>query len=190
VLVADHEQALAMKRRDPSLFLTGEIGGRPISGFDAGNSPSAIEGLDLCGRRVVQRTSSGTQGVVAAENADEILLGSFVIAEATVRYLRAGSGDVTVGRWASGGGPGAARTTCASYTVSARLRESRRRRHRRRALAEPRSGLPEVPAPRCRVAAGRSLRLRAPLRREDVCSSRVRSAKRASEDVGHRPTTS
>ena len=87
VLVGDHEQALAMKRADPSLFLTGEIGGRPIPGFDAGNSPSVIEKLDLSGRRVVQRTSSGTQGVVAAAHAEEILLGSLVIASATARYL-------------------------------------------------------------------------------------------------------
>lgn len=85
-----------MKRDDPSLFLTGEIGGRPIPGFDAGNSPSAIEGLDLSGRRVVQRTSSGTQGVVAATGAIAILLGSFVIAEATVRYLAAHADEVTV----------------------------------------------------------------------------------------------
>lgn len=95
VLVGDHEQALAMKRRDPSLFLTGEIGGRPIPGFDVGNSPSAIERLDLTGRRVVQRTSSGTQGVVAATGAVEVLLGSLVIASATARYL-AGADDVTI----------------------------------------------------------------------------------------------
>jgi 2-phosphosulfolactate phosphatase len=87
VLVGNHEEALAMKRADPSLFLTGEIGGRPIPGFDAGNSPSVIEKLDLSGRRVVQRTSSGTQGVVAAAQAEEILLGSLVIASATARYL-------------------------------------------------------------------------------------------------------
>jgi 2-phosphosulfolactate phosphatase len=80
VLVADHEQALAMKRDDPSLFLTGEIGGRPIAGFDVGNSPSAIEHLDLSGRRVVQRTSSGTQGVIAASAASDVALGSFVVA--------------------------------------------------------------------------------------------------------------
>jgi 2-phosphosulfolactate phosphatase len=96
VLVADHEQALAMKREDPALFLTGEIDGRPIPGFDVGNSPSAIARLDLTGRRVVQRTSSGTQGVVAATNASAILLGSFVIAGATVRYLRRTDEDVTL----------------------------------------------------------------------------------------------
>lgn len=88
VLVGDHAQALALKVADPSLFLTGEIGGRPIPGFDVGNSPSRIDGLDLSGRRVVQRTSAGTQGVVAASGAGEIVLGSLVIAAATVRYLR------------------------------------------------------------------------------------------------------
>jgi len=96
VLVGDHEDALAMKRADPNLFLTGEIDGRPIPGFDVGNSPSAIERLDLTGRRVVQRTSSGTQGVVAATAAQAIVLGSFVIAAATVRYLRNRAEEVTV----------------------------------------------------------------------------------------------
>jgi 2-phosphosulfolactate phosphatase len=124
VLVADHEQALAMKRDDPSLFLTGEIGGRPIAGFDAGNSPSAIERLDLAGRRVVQRTSSGTQGVVAAARARQILLGSFVIASATVRYVAAHSTDVTV---VSMGERGTLESSeddaCAEY-IAARLRGS------------------------------------------------------------------
>jgi 2-phosphosulfolactate phosphatase len=95
VLLADHELALAMKAADPSIFLTGEIGGRPISGFDAGNSPSVIQQLDLSGRRVVQRTSSGTQGVVAATNARRIVLGSLVIANATLRHVRAVGDDVT-----------------------------------------------------------------------------------------------
>lgn len=96
VLVSDHEQALALKRADPSLFLTGEIGGRPIPGFDAGNSPSEIADLDLTGRRVVQRTSAGTQGVVAAVGAHEILLGSLVIASATASYLRAHADEITL----------------------------------------------------------------------------------------------
>jgi 2-phosphosulfolactate phosphatase len=103
VLVADHEQALALKRDDPSLFLTGEIGGRPIPGFDVGNSPSAIERLDLSGRRVIQRTSSGTQGAVAATAASAVVLGSFVIAGATVRHLRRNADEVTVVAIGEGG---------------------------------------------------------------------------------------
>ena len=121
VLVADHELALALKRDDPSLFLTGEIGGRPIPGFDVGNSPSAIEHLDLSDRRVVQRTGAGTQGVNAATMARAIVLGSFVIAEATIRYLRSTADEVTVVAM----GHGAAETAdedeaCARY-IAGRL---------------------------------------------------------------------
>jgi len=121
VLVAGHEQALAMKQEDPSLFLTGEIEGRPIAGFDIGNSPSAIEKLDLTGRRVVQRTSSGTQGVVAATKAHQVLLGSFVIADATVRYLGRVARDVAVVAMGVGGATGADEDeACADY-IAARL---------------------------------------------------------------------
>lgn len=96
VLVADHEQALALKRDDPSLFLTGEIGGRAIPGFDVGNSPSEIEHLDLSGRRVVQRTSAGTQGVAAAGSAAAIMICSLVVVGATAAYLRKQADEVTV----------------------------------------------------------------------------------------------
>ena len=121
VLVSDHEQALALKRDDPSLFLTGEIGGKPIPGFDAGNSPSQILPLDLSGRRVVQRTSSGTQGVVAATNAEAILLGSFVIAGATVRYLASRADEVTVVSMGQRGAHEASEDdACAAY-LAARL---------------------------------------------------------------------
>ncbi len=116
VLVADHEHALAMKRDDPSLFLTGEIGGRPIPGFDAGNSPSAIERLDLTGRRVVQRSSSGTQGVVAALGAEAIILGGFVTASATCRYLQRHARDITLVAMGDGGTePNAEDPACVEY---------------------------------------------------------------------------
>jgi 2-phosphosulfolactate phosphatase len=119
VLVSDHEQALAMKREDSELFLTGEIGGRPIPGFDAGNSPSAIDGMDLGGRRVVQRSSSGTQGVVAAARAEMILLGSFVTAAATCRYLRARASEVTLVAMGDGGTePNPEDPACVEYLSS------------------------------------------------------------------------
>jgi len=121
VLVADHEQALALKRDDPSLFLTGEIGGRPIPGFDVGNSPSAIERLDLTGRRVIQRTSAGTQGVSAAASAHAIVLCSFVIAEATVGHLRRTADDVTVVATGHGGIERSEEDEACARHVAARL---------------------------------------------------------------------
>lgn len=96
VLVGDAADAFALKAADPTLFLTGERDGRPIAGFDLGNNPSRLEDADLQGRRVVQRTSSGTQGVLAARAAERIVLGSFVVADATVRYLRGIGGDITL----------------------------------------------------------------------------------------------
>jgi len=121
VLVADHEHALALKRADPSLFLTGEIGGRPIPGFDVGNSPSAIERLDLTGRRVVQRTSGGTQSVSAAAGARDIVLASFVIAAATIRYVLQRPGDVTVVATGHGGTETSEEDEACAHYIAARL---------------------------------------------------------------------
>ena len=115
VLIGDHRQALALKAKDPDLFLTGEIGGRPIPGFDTGNSPSRIVDLDLRGRRVVQRTSSGTQGVVAAAAATEVVLGSLVIAAATVRYLRGRDAISLVAMGTAGGDDHGEDEICAAY---------------------------------------------------------------------------
>lgn len=115
VLVGDHHQALALKAKDPDLFLTGEIGGRPIPGFDMGNSPSKIVDHDLGGRRVVQRTSAGTQGVVAAAAAHEVVLGSLVIAGATVRYLRGHDAISLVAMGTAGGDDHGEDEICAAY---------------------------------------------------------------------------
>ena len=126
VLVADHEQALALKRDDPSLFLTGEIGGRPIPGFDAGNSPSEIEQLDLSGRRVVQRTSAGTQGVAAAASAKAIMIGSLVVAGATAAYLRKHADEVTIVAMGHKGEEAAAEDeACADYLAGLLVGEKR-----------------------------------------------------------------
>jgi len=106
-LVATAEEAFALRReRWPDALLAGEIGGRPIDGFDLGNSPSAIARLDLAARPVLLRTSSGTQGVVAARDAERVLFCGLVVARATVDYL-IGRGADPVGIVAMGspGGP-------------------------------------------------------------------------------------
>ena len=76
---------------DDKVLLMGEVGGEPIEGFDLGNSPAALAAspLDLSGKRLIQRTSAGTKGVVCASaGADVLLPGSLVIGRATARYLR------------------------------------------------------------------------------------------------------
>lgn len=88
VLVGEVEAALALRERLPGSLVMGEVGGQQPEGFDFGNSPSALIGLDLSGRRLIQRTSAGTQGVVRSTRAEALMASSFVCASATVRYLR------------------------------------------------------------------------------------------------------
>src|SRR4029077_20313491 len=94
VLVGPVADAFALRERWPDALVMGEIDGRRVEGFDFGNSTSAIARADLRGRRLIQRTSAGTQGVLAADGADEIVLGSFVCASAIVRHVRASAPDL------------------------------------------------------------------------------------------------
>jgi len=81
--------ALALKKKLPGALIMGEAGGFQVQAFDLGNSPAALEGKDLDGQQLIQRTSNGTQGVVCSSASAEILLaGSFVCASATVDYIR------------------------------------------------------------------------------------------------------
>lgn len=85
------EEAFELRRLHPEWLLIGERGGKHIEGFDYGNSPYEVSAADFTGRTVVQTTSAGTQGVVNAQGADEIILGSFVTAGAIVRYIQRAS---------------------------------------------------------------------------------------------------
>jgi 2-phosphosulfolactate phosphatase len=91
ILVSTPEEAFALKEKNSKLVLIGEVGGIPIEGFDLGNSPSEIlkKGTAFFdGKTVVQRTSSGVQGVLTAlDVADEVLPASYALAKSTARYI-------------------------------------------------------------------------------------------------------
>lgn len=80
-------EAFRLKKKHPEFILIGEEMEQKIPGFDFGNSPAHILNFDFAGKTVVQRTSSGTQGIVNAFAADEIITGSFVNAGAIIRYI-------------------------------------------------------------------------------------------------------
>ena len=88
LLVRTVEEALALRELVPDALLIGEVGGRLIPGFDLDNSPTHMAVADVAGRPLIQRTGAGTQGVVACAGADELVLGSFVVAGATARYIQ------------------------------------------------------------------------------------------------------
>jgi 2-phosphosulfolactate phosphatase len=91
IAVGDLEEAYRLKQDHPEYVLMGERGLRKPRGFDFGNSPSEIQGVDFSGKTVVHTTSHGTQGMVAAAGADEIMVGAFVNAAAVVNHLRRSS---------------------------------------------------------------------------------------------------
>jgi 2-phosphosulfolactate phosphatase len=66
----------------------GEVHGLMPAAFDFGNSPLEVSGVDFKGRTVIQRTSAGTQGIVAAAGrAERLYAASLVTARATARAL-------------------------------------------------------------------------------------------------------
>ncbi len=82
------EEAFEMKLADQGVVLMGERGGKQVQGFDYGNSPHEVRDVDFTGLTVIQTTSAGTRGLMLAGNADVILPGSFVMADAIVKYIR------------------------------------------------------------------------------------------------------
>lgn len=86
-LVSEVREAYALREAHPDWLITGEVGGLPVQGFDFSNSPGGFVGEDLRGRRLVQRTSSGTQGVVRSTGAANRVAASLCCARATAVYL-------------------------------------------------------------------------------------------------------
>ena len=86
-LVAEVEEALALRERGIGDVLMGEVDGKHPEGFDYGNSPYEVSQVDFTGKSIVQSTRAGTVGVAAAANADTIYLGSLAVAQATVQAV-------------------------------------------------------------------------------------------------------
>jgi len=86
--VGQIDLAYQMKQQNPEYLLVGERLEQKPEGFDFGNSPSQLLTGQLKGKTMVHTTSSGTQGIVNATRADEIITGSFVNAGAIIDYVK------------------------------------------------------------------------------------------------------
>ncbi len=97
ILEASPEKAVAIKAQSPDFILVGEVNEVPIEGAELGNSPSHIilKGESYFrNRTVIHRTTAGVTGASAAfEKADEVILGSFVMAKAVATYLKSRNPD-------------------------------------------------------------------------------------------------
>ncbi|MCM1156164.1 MAG: 2-phosphosulfolactate phosphatase [Roseburia sp.] len=81
------EEAFSLKTRIADSVLVGERQGKKCEGFDYGNSPSSILKTDVSGKTIIHTTSAGTQGIVNAVCAEEIITGSLVNARAVAEYI-------------------------------------------------------------------------------------------------------
>jgi len=86
-LVASVAEALEFKARHPGALAMGEDRGLKPDGFDFSNSPVSVAQVDLRGRTLVQRTSAGTRGALAARSAARVWCASLVCASATARAV-------------------------------------------------------------------------------------------------------
>lgn len=81
------EEAFSLRNQIQNSILIGERHGKKCDGFDYGNSPSSIRKQDVAGKTIIHTTSAGTQGIVNAVHASEIITGSLVNAKAVAEYI-------------------------------------------------------------------------------------------------------
>jgi len=87
VMVAEIDEALALREVGVGDLCVGEVDGKRPDGFDFGNSPHELAQADLTGKTLIQSTRAGTVGVTAVAGATAIYGGSLVVARATAQAI-------------------------------------------------------------------------------------------------------
>jgi 2-phosphosulfolactate phosphatase len=90
LLVDTPAAAFTLRCAHPGALCLGEVAGIKVPGFDFGNSPHELSQADVRGKTLIQSTSAGTRGIVAAGSAEALFAAALVNAEATVRAVLAG----------------------------------------------------------------------------------------------------
>jgi 2-phosphosulfolactate phosphatase len=93
--VADVERAYKLIKSNPHFISIGERKGLKLPGFDYGNSPAEIANINMKDKTVIFTTSAGTQGIINAINADEIITGAFVNAQAVIDCIKKQNPQIT-----------------------------------------------------------------------------------------------
>ena len=92
--VAEIQEALALRQKNPKLLLAGEREGVRIRAeltgsidFDLGNSPREFTSENVAGRTIVMTTTNGTRALRACAGARITLVSSFLNLRATTQWL-------------------------------------------------------------------------------------------------------
>ncbi|MEU6280950.1 2-phosphosulfolactate phosphatase [Streptomyces sp. NPDC047028] len=118
VFASTREEALELKARHPGWPAFQD--GAPLPGFDLANSPARLRSLDVRGRTIVQKTTAGTAGALAASGAGLLLCASFAVAGATAELLRGVAPDEVTFVVTGDGGRAEEDRACAEY-IAARV---------------------------------------------------------------------
>jgi 2-phosphosulfolactate phosphatase len=92
--VAGVEEAMKLKRDNPSLLIAGERNGFKVEGFDFGNSPQEFTPERVAGKSLVITTTNGTQALSLSLAASHIWVGGFLNIDALVEAISAKGEDV------------------------------------------------------------------------------------------------
>ncbi len=87
IATAGADEAFELKKQYSNAVLAGERNEKKIKGFDFGNSPTEIIKADLHGKIFIHTTTAGTQGLVNAAPANQVITGSLVNSNAIARYI-------------------------------------------------------------------------------------------------------
>ncbi|MFD1040208.1 2-phosphosulfolactate phosphatase [Virgibacillus byunsanensis] len=82
------EQAILIKKANPTYLLAGEIDGLAIKGFDLENSPYRIQQTDLSGKTLVLKTTNGVRGALRSLSSDHIFVTGLTNARKTADFIR------------------------------------------------------------------------------------------------------
>ncbi len=96
--VTDAEEAgkIASNLDQSSYLLGGERGGEPIEGYQHGNSPLEYSRQVVESKTVILNTTNGTRAISLARSAEHLVVGSFLNADAIVRFVKEAGNDVTI----------------------------------------------------------------------------------------------
>lgn len=97
-------EANHLRRALPEAITVGALpGGRPMPGFDFGNSPSDLRDRSLAGNPVILTTAAGVRALVRFRDANRLFAASLVCAGATLRAVQSLAPQrvalITTGEW-------------------------------------------------------------------------------------------
>ena len=117
VLSDDVDEALAIKASIPGALAMKDA--EPVDGFELTNSPVELQAFgDLTAHVIVQKTTAGTVGAVAARHAERLYCASFLVAAATAAVIRRSDARDVYFVVTGEGGTGDEDKACAEYIAA------------------------------------------------------------------------